>query len=72
MRQLKGEGGEDEVKVATVLEIARAKEGSSQQSVGEYPLADRLGDRGLASPCEPVQPEYGGLIEVFDPQLDLV
>ena len=72
MCQLKREGGEDEPKVAAVLEITRAEEGRSQQSVGEDPLADCLGDRGLASSGEPVQPEDGGLVEVFGPQLDLV
>ena len=68
--QLEGEGREDEVEIAPVLEIARTEEGGSQQPVGEDPFADRLGDRGLASPSQPVQPEDRRLIEVFGPRLD--
>jgi hypothetical protein len=65
--QLEGEGGEDEVEVAAVLEIARTEERRSELSVGKDPLADCLGDRGLASPGEPVQPEDRRLVEVFGP-----
>ena len=65
-------GGEDEVEVTAVLEITRAEEGCPQQSVGEDPLADCLGDRQLASPGEPVQPEDGGIVKISSPQLNLV
>jgi len=67
VRQLKGEGGEDEVEVAAVLEIARTKEGRSKLSISKDPFAGRLGDCGLASPGEPVQPEDRRLVEVFGP-----
>jgi hypothetical protein len=72
VRQLEGKRGKDKVEVAAVLEIARTKKGRSQEPVSEDPLADCLGDRGLASPGEPVQPEDGRFIEVFCPRLDLV
>ena len=70
--QLEGEGGEDEVQVAAVLEVAGTEERRSELTVSKDPLADCLGDRGLAGPGEPVQPEDGRLIEVFGPCLDLV
>jgi len=65
--QLEGEGGEDEVQVAAVLKVTRTEEGRSELTVGEDPLADCLGDRGFASPSEPVQPEDRRLIGVFGP-----
>ena len=70
--QLEGEGWEDELEIAPVLEIARTEERGSQQPVGEDPFADRLGDRGFASPGQPVQPEDRRLVKVFGPRLDLV
>ena len=65
--QLEGEGGKDEVQVAAVLEIARTEERRSELAISKDPLADRLGDRGLASAGKPVQPEHRGLVEVFCP-----
>ena len=65
--QLEGEGGEDEVEATAVLEVARTEERRSELSVGKGPFTDRLGDRGLAGAGESVQPEDGGLVEVFDP-----
>ena len=65
--QLEGEGGEDEVEVAAVLEIARAEVRRSELPVGKDPLADRLGDRRLAGPGKPVQPEDRRLVEVSGP-----
>ena len=70
--QLEGEGGEDEVQVAAVSEIARTKERCPQHAVSEDPLANCLGDRGLSGASQPIQPEDGRLLEVFDPRLDLV
>jgi len=65
--QLEGEGGEDRVQVAAVLEIARTEEGRSELTVSKDPLAGRLGNRRFAGPSEPVQPEDGRLLEVFGP-----
>ena len=65
--QLEGEGGEDEVQIAAVLEIAGTEERRSELTVSEDTLADRLGDRRLAGPGEPVQPEDRRLIRVFCP-----
>ena len=61
------DGREDEVEVAAVLEIVRTEERRSQHSAGKDPLADYLGDRGLASAGEPVQPEDGRPLEVPGP-----
>ena len=65
--QLEGEGGEDEVEVAAVLEVAGTKKGCSELSVRKHPLAGCLGNRGLAGPGESVQPEDRRLVEVFGP-----
>ena len=70
--QVEGECGEDEAKVAPVLEIAGTEERRSQQPVSECNLTDRLANRRLVSPSEPVQPEDGRFVETFGPQLDLV
>ena len=65
--QLEGEGGEDEVQIAAVLEFARTEERCSQLSVSKDLLADCLGDRGLAGPSETVEPEDRRLVEILDP-----
>ena len=70
--ELEGKSGEDVVKVLAVLEIARTEEGSAQPSVGEDAFRDGLGDCGLASPGEPVQPVDGGSIGVLGPRLDVI
>ena len=70
--ELEGEGGEDVVKVPAVPKIARTEEGRPQSLVGKETLSDGLGDRGLASPGEPVQPIDGGHVRVFGPRLYLV
>ena len=65
--QLEGEGGEYEVEVAAVLEVTRTEERRPKLSVSKDPLAGRLGNRGLASPGEPVQPEHRRLLKIFGP-----
>ena len=70
--ELESKGGENEVQVAAVLEVSRTKKGCSQETVGEHALGDCLSDRRLPCSGEPVEPEDGGLIEVFGPQLDLI
>ena len=69
--QLKGEGREDEAKVAAIFEVSRTEKGCSQEPIGEDALSDGLSDRRLPCPGEPVQPEDGRLAEVFGPRLDL-
>ena len=71
-RQLGGEGGEDEVEVAAVFEIAGAEERCPKEPLGESPLANRLGNRRLASTGESIQPEDGRFFKVFGPGLDLL
>ena len=70
--ELESKGRENEVEVATVLEVAGAKEGCSQETIGEDVLSDGLSDGRLPCPGEAVQPEDGGLPEVFGPRLNLV
>ena len=65
--QLKGEGGEDKVKVTTVLEVMGIEERHNEPSVNKHLLADCLGNRRLVSPGEPVQPEDRRPLEVFGP-----
>ena len=60
-------GGEDELKVAFVLEVSGAEEGSTEKPVRECPVRDRLGNGGLSRSCEPVQPVDGGSATVACP-----
>ena len=71
-RELNGEGGEDEVEIAPILEISRTEERGTKPSVRERPFCDRLGDSSLACPSNPVQPVDRGLSEVPGPKFDLV
>jgi hypothetical protein len=58
---LESKGGEDEVEVAAVLEIAGTKERCPKRPLGESPFANCLSNRGLASASESIQPEDGRL-----------
>ena len=69
--ELESESGEDVMEVSAIFEIARAEEGCSQPPVSEDALGNRLGDRGLAGPCEPVQPVDGGHVRIFRPRFDV-
>ena len=62
--ELDGQGGEDEVEVAPVLEVSRTEERGTELSFYEQPLRDRLRDRALSCPCQSVEPVDGGLAEV--------
>ena len=70
--QPKGESGEYELEVATVLEIARAKERCPKASFCEEPLRDGLSDRRFSCASKTIQPEDWRLVEVPGPRLDLV
>ena len=69
--ELESKGRKYEVEVAAVLEVSRTKEGCSQETISEDTLSDGLGDRRLPRPGESINPEDGGLVEVFSPRLDL-
>ena len=69
--ELESKGGKYEVEVAAVLEVSRTKEGRSQETVSEDTLGDGLSNRRLPCPGESVQPEDGGVVEVFSPRLDV-
>ena len=69
--ELESKGGKYEVEVAAVLEVSGTKEGCSQEAISEDTLSDGLGDGRLPRPGEPIEPEDGGLVEVFSPRLDL-
>ena len=70
--ELESKGGEYEVEVAAVLEVARTKKGCSQEPIDKQTLRDCLSDCRLSCPGEAIQPEDGGCIKVFGPRLDLV
>ena len=69
--QLESNCRKDEMEVATVFEVSRTKEGCTQETISERTFSNGLGDRRLPCPGEAVQPEDGGLVEVFRPRLDL-
>jgi hypothetical protein len=60
------------MEVAPILEVSRAEEGSSQSSIRERPLRDRLRDCALPCSCQPIQPINRRLGGVPCPQLDIV
>ena len=60
------------MKVAPVLEISGAEEGSTELSVREHPLGDRLSDGSLPCTSESIEPVDRGFVEVACPKLDLV
>ena len=70
--ELNSQGGEYEVEIAPVLEVSGAEERGTELIVCEQPLCDRLRDRALSCPGQPVEPVDGGLAEVPRPVLDLV
>jgi hypothetical protein len=55
--ELEGEGGEDVLNVAPVLEISRAEETRPELSIRITGLGERLGDGRLPGPRETVEPE---------------
>ena len=70
--ELERKGGEDEVEVATVLEVSGAKKGCPQETISEQKLRDGLSDSRLPCSGEAVQPEDRGCVKVFSPRFDLV
>ena len=60
------------MEIAPVLEVPRAEEGGTKQSVREHPLCDRLGDGCLSRSGEPVQPVDRRFVEVAGPKFNLV
>ena len=65
--ELESKGGKYKVEVAAVLEVSGTKEGGSQETISEDTLGDSLSDRRLPRPGEPIEPEDGGLVEIFSP-----
>ena len=59
------------MEVAAVLEVSGTKEGRSQETISEDTLGGGLSNRRFPRPGEPVQPEDGGLVEIFSPRVDL-
>ena len=66
-RKLDPNGGENELKVAPVLEVSRAEEGSTEPPICKRPFCDRLSNGGLSRSREPVQPVDRGLAKVVRP-----
>ena len=60
------------MEVAPVLEISGAEEGSTELSVREHPLGDRLSDGGLPRTSESIEPVDRRFVEVACPKFDFV
>ena len=58
MSELKGKGGEDDVEVASVYPVTRAKEGRSELPLREARLGKRLGNGRFSGSGEAVEPEH--------------
>ena len=71
-RELDRKGGEYEVEAAPIREVSRTEEGGTELSSCKRPLRNRLRDRALACPGQPVQPVDRRLVEVPCPEFDLV
>lgn len=65
--QLEGKGGEYEMEITAVLEIARTEERCSKAFFRKETFSDRLSDRRFPRPSEPVEPKDRRLVEVFGP-----
>ena len=70
-RELDRKGGEYGVEAAPIREVSRT-EGGAVLSVCEHSLHNRLRDRALACPGQPVQPVDRRPVEVPCPEFDLV
>ena len=70
--ELNGEGGEDKLEIAPVLEVSGAEERSPEPPIGRQPLCDRLRDSGLSRSGQSVQPVDRRLVEVTRPEFNLV
>ena len=70
--ELYSKSGEYVVEVAPIQEVSRTEEGGTELSIYEHPLRNRLRDRALACPGQPVQPVDRRPVEVPRPELDLV
>ena len=55
--ELERKGGEDEVQVATVLEVSGAEKGCPKETISEQKLRDGLSDGRLPCSGEAIQPE---------------
>ena len=71
-RELDSQCGEDKVEVSPVFEVSGTEEGGTETSIRKQPLCDRLCDRALPCPSEPIQPVDRGLFKVAGPEFDLV
>ena len=70
--ELDAEGGEYELEVAPVLEVPRAEERGPKLSFCEHPFRDRLCNRTLSGPGQPIQPVDRRLAKVPCPQLNRI
>ena len=70
--ELDGQGWEDDLEAAPVLEVSGTEEGCTQPPVRKRPFRDGLCDGALPRPSETVQPVDGGFVEVTGPEFDLV
>ena len=68
--ELDAKGGENELKVAPVLEVSGAEERGPKSSFCERPFRDCLRNGALSGPGKPVQPVDRRLAKILCPQFD--
>ena len=60
------------MEVAPILKVSRTEERGPELTICEHPLRDRLRDRALPCPSQPIQPVDRRLVEISCPEFDLV
>ena len=70
--ELEGEGWEDHLEIAAVLEVSGTEEAGSKLSALEGCLGERLGDGRFSSPSQTVEPEDTLASFVCEPMVDVL
>ena len=70
--ELHRQSREYQVRVAPVLKVSGAKEGSTESPICECPLGGRLCNGRLSRSSEPIQPVDGAFVKVAGPEFDRV
>ena len=70
--ELEGEGWEDHLEVAAVLEVSGTEEAGSKLSALKGCLGERLGDGGFSGASQTVEPEDTLASFVCEPMVDVL
>lgn len=70
--QISGQGREDEVQAASILESSGTEETGPQETVCEAILCESLGNRGFPTPGLSVQPEHPSIMQILRPRDDFL